>query len=81
MALVARRSGRQAAQLCWHGPAHCAAKIWYETATRRRRVESHIAESRLAREDSIRRHAAEQPIPQDQRVKQNRSEMGDEGEE
>jgi len=35
----------------------------------------------LARGDSIRRHAAEQPIPQDQRVKQNSSKMGDEREE
>jgi hypothetical protein len=35
----------------------------------------------LARGGSIRRHAVEQPIPQDQRVKQNRSKMGDEREE
>ena len=40
-----------------------------------------VRRNSLARGDSIRRHAAEQPIPQDQRVKQNCSKMGDEREE
>jgi len=35
----------------------------------------------LARGDSIRRHAVEQMISQDQRVKQNSSKMGDEHDE
>ena len=40
-----------------------------------------VRRNSLARGDSIGRHAAEQPIPEDQRVKQNSSKMGDEREE
>ena len=49
--------------------------------TPRHRVVCRVAETRLARADPPRRHAAEQPIPHDPCVKQNSSKMGDDREE